>query len=156
FIAIHNVDSNIYYNPNPTKTAVLKKPKDNEMARADFVHSDLDPLDDESPEAAKARYLSNVRSYEHKPTFLIDSGNGIQPLWRLEKPLGPEVKYRNRAVMRLLGAEDLSACDISRVLRLPGTVNWPTPSKLKKGRVPCMSALIEHNEGRYAPDVFPV
>src|SRR5262249_33691518 len=75
---------------------------------------------------------------------------------RLEKPLGPEVKYRNRAVMKLLGAEDLSACDISRVLRLPGTINHPTPTKLKKGRVPCMSALIEHNEARYAPDVFPV
>src|SRR5262245_42008050 len=73
FIAAHNVDRNVYYNPNPTKTAVWKKPEDAEMAHADFVHCDLDALDGESPEQAKLRYLSNIKSYEQNPTFIIDS-----------------------------------------------------------------------------------
>jgi hypothetical protein len=160
FIATWNVDHNVYYNPNRTKRAVSKKPSDSDMAEVNFVHGDLDPNDNESPTEAKANYRARLDSFL-KPTFLIDSGNGIQPLWRLDPPLGPEqfeaVKKRSKAVMKLLGAEDTSAHDTSRVLRLPGTVNHPTPTKLKKGRVPCMSTLIKcDNERRYTLDDFPV
>jgi hypothetical protein len=48
----------------------------------------VDPLSDETPEAAKARYLGQLNGdFEPKPTVVVDSGNGIQALWRLETPI---------------------------------------------------------------------
>jgi hypothetical protein len=51
----------------------------------------LDPRDDETPEAAKARYLENIEGCGVKFAALVDSGNGLQALVKLEAKiaLGP-------------------------------------------------------------------
>ena len=36
---------------------------------------------------AKARYRAQLETFEPRPTFVIDSGNGIQLLWRLAVPI---------------------------------------------------------------------
>ena len=60
FIRWHNVGcrSNVYYTVNPVRWEMNKKPCKTDIATIEFVHSDLDPRDDEEPEAAKARYLT--------------------------------------------------------------------------------------------------
>jgi Mesyanzhinovviridae DNA primase len=163
FIAGWNSTHNLHYNFNRTKNAVVsKKPGDVEMAEVDFVHGDLDPNAGENLSEVKPRYRAQIANF-HKPTFLVDSGSGIQALWGLEQPLGPThfkaVRNRCRAVMKYLGADDLSACDPSRVLRLPGTINYPSPAKRAKGRVVCLShRIIEEADDtlRYKLDDFPI
>jgi len=156
FIAIHNPDKNIYYQANPHRTE-NKRPKKTDITQADYIHSDLDPKDKETREDAKARYLAKLETIP-KPTLLVDSGNGIQALWRLETALGPEhfpaVEACSKAIMVMMGAET-GPQDVSHLLRLPGTVNWPNRVKKDKGRDACMSKLLWANGARYPLAVFP-
>ena len=71
------------------------------------------------------------------PSVIIDSGNGLRPLWAVARePLTPEalarVEAENRAVEAALGAAGTH--DVSRLLRLPGTMNFPNRTKLARGR----------------------
>ena len=103
--------------------------------------------------------------------FVVDSGNGVQLLWRLDQPialpdpvmvtdadgrtkpaLSPEaqtivdgVEARAKAAMEKLGSV-AGTQNIDRILRLPGTVNLPTKAKIKKGRKPCQASLLGYNE----------
>jgi len=178
FVREHNGKRNIYYSVNPVKGAVSKKTSKTDISAVEFLLGDLDPLDNEKSEDAKARYLDQLNgSFEPKPSALVDSGNGIQALWRLDqaidlsqcplatdddgKPvLGPEAKKiiadvedRAKALMERLGAK-AGTQNIDRILRLPGTTNIPNEVKKKKGRVPCPTKLLAFNETRYPLEVF--
>jgi hypothetical protein len=166
FIATHNIDHNIYYTLNPTKGPMDSKPTKSDIAEAAWVHNDLDPKGTATSDAAKKRYLDQLRNYEHKSTFLIDSGNGVQSLWRIDPPVQPDlaaepeerfagVEAASRALMVRFGSK-AGTQNIDRILRLPGTINWPTPAKRKVGRVACMSRLIKHNDLSYPFEVFAV
>jgi putative DNA primase/helicase len=158
FVAAHNGEANIYYSLNPTKTALTKKATKADISQGEYVHADLDPNEDETPEAAKARYLAKIETLSWKPTAIIDSGNGIQALWQLETELGPEhfntIEACSKALTLMLGSKP-GTQNIDRILRLPGTVNWPTAAKKRAGRVPCMSRLITINGARYPLAIFP-
>jgi hypothetical protein len=125
----------------------------------------------ETPEDAKTRFLAALKSLEPAPMFVVDSGNGVQLLWRLDQPialpdpvmvtdadgktkpaLSPEaqtiindVEARAKAAMEKLGSV-AGTQNIDRILRLPGTVNLPTKAKIKKGRKPCQASLLAYNE----------
>jgi hypothetical protein len=73
---------NVYYSPNPLRRNMSKKPKKVDVARIEYLFADLDPRDNEPPEEAKLRYRRALQQFEPKPSAIIDSGNGIQPLWR--------------------------------------------------------------------------
>jgi hypothetical protein len=144
FVREHNGKRNIYYSVNPVKGAVSKKTSKTDISAVEFLLGDLDPLDNEKSEDAKARYLDQLNgSFEPKPSALVDSGNGIQALWRLDqaidlsqcalatdddgKPvLGPDamkiiadVEDRAKALMERLGAK-AGTQNIDRILRLRG------------------------------------
>src|SRR5262249_27579796 len=163
FVSTHNNKDNLYYNVNPTKTALNKKPKKTDIAAVEFLLGDLDPLNDEKSEDAKARYLNQLNgSFEPKPSVIVDSGNGIQCLWKLANPivLGDakdsvvaDVEARSAELMRRLGAK-AGTQNIDRILRLPGTTNLPTKTKLKAGRVPCPTKLLAFNGASYPLELF--
>jgi hypothetical protein len=161
FVNRHDGTSNLYYGVNPTKTALSKKPAKTDIAAVEYLLGDLDPRKDEKSEAAKARYLHQLNgAFEPKPTAIVDSGNGIQALWRLDQAIdlsryplttndegklkwGPEaekiiadVEDRAKALMERLGSK-AGTQNIDRILRLPGTINLPTKAKIEAGRVPC-------------------
>ena len=158
FVTMRNGEANIYYSLNPTKTALTKKATKADISQAEYVHGDLDPNDDETPDMAKARYLAKLETLDWKPTAIIDSGNGIQALWQLETELGPEhfnaIEACSKAMTLLLGSRP-GTQNIDRILRLPGTINWPTAAKIRVGRIPCMAQLIGFNGARYPLAVFP-
>jgi hypothetical protein len=78
FISAHVSKSNVYYSVNPTKTAMNKKPAKIDVAAVEYLHGDLDPLDNEKSEDAKVRYLNQLNgTFEPKPSVIVDSGNGI-------------------------------------------------------------------------------
>ena len=87
FVARHNGKQNLYFSVNPTRTSLSSKAAKINIASIDYMIADLDPSDGETPQVAKARYLSNIDTHKPEPTLLIDPGNGIQALWRLGNPI---------------------------------------------------------------------
>ena len=87
FVAAHNGKRNLYYSVNPTRTALSKKAAKTDIAAIEYALADLDPKEGESPEVAKARYLDALKAFELEPSAIIDSGNGMQVLWKLARPI---------------------------------------------------------------------
>ena len=176
FVSEHNGKRNIYYSVNPTRTALIKKAAKTDIAAIEYLLGDLDPNASESSADAKTRYLQQLETFEPKPTAVVDFGNGIQCLWQLENrivlgaPLKADGKLafspedqakikdaedRTAAIMVRLGAKP-GTQNIDRILRLPGTINLPNAKKLKDGRKPCPTRVIEFNGARYSLNSFPL
>jgi hypothetical protein len=171
FVRARDGKWNIYFSVNPTRAATQSKASKLDIAAIEFIISDLDPRDDESPGDAKARYLKALETFKPAATALIDSGNGIQGLWKLEpridltEPVGKtfptenaaiiaEVEARSATLMKRLGSV-AGTQNIDRILRLPGTTNLPNKKKIKAGRVACRARLISFNDSKYSLDAFP-
>ena len=167
---------NVYYSPNPLRRNMSKKPKKVDVARIEYLFADLDPRDNEPPEEAKLRYRRALQQFEPKPSAIIDSGNGIQPLWRLDPPilLGKpvlnndgklvfsagdqakidEVEQLAKTVMKQLGSK-VGTQNIDRILRLPGTINYPNRVKRRKGWVKCRARLLLFHKSTCSLGHFP-
>ena len=180
FIRLHNGKRNLYYSVNPTRTAMTSKAAKTDIAAIEYLLADLDPRDGDSPEDAKARYLKALETFEPAATAIIDSGNGIQGLWKLAtrielaepvmetdakgkttRAFPPQtaaiigdVEARSAALMTRLGSV-AGTQNIDRILRVPGTTNLPNKKKLKAGRVACPTRLIRFNNTKYSLDAFP-
>jgi X-X-X-Leu-X-X-Gly heptad repeat protein len=165
FLREYNGKRNIYYSTNRTKTEITKKASKKDIAAVEYLLADLDPADGETSEGAKARYLEQLNgSFEPKPTAIVDSGNGIQCLWRLAEriELPPDAgaiianaEARSAALMVRLGAKP-GTQNIDRILRLPGTTNLPTKAKRERGRDECPTKLVSFNGPSYSLDAFPL
>jgi hypothetical protein len=176
FVRKYNGRRNLYYSVNPTRTPLNKKAKKTDIAAIEYALADLDPKDDETSEAAKARYLAQLKgAFEPKPSAVVDSGNGIQCLWRLQDritlgspikakdglKIAPEdqakiddVEARVKAVMLRLGSK-AGTQNIDRILRLPGTTNLPNATKRKQGRVACPTKLLWFDDLAHPLSAFP-
>ena len=181
FVRRSNGKKNIYFSVNPTRKAMTSKAAKTDIAAIEYVLADLDPRDDETPEAAKERYLQELDTRQPKPTAIIDSGNGIQALWKLAEPIAlaepvivrdekgktkklfpPETaaiiadaEARTAALMEGLGSV-AGTQNIDRILRLPGTTNLPNKKKVKAGRVACPATLIKFDGATSKLEDFPV
>ncbi len=87
FVRANAGKKNIHYSVNPTRTTMTSKPAKADIAAIEFLLADLDPKENETPEAAKARYLAALEAHQPTSTAIVDSGNGIQALWRLAQPI---------------------------------------------------------------------
>jgi putative DNA primase/helicase len=164
FVRQHDGSRNIYYSVNPTRTATTKKAKKSDIAAIEYLLADLDPNDDEAPDDAKARYLKALKTFTPAATAIVDSGNGIQVLWKLAEPVNltkpddaaiADVEARSGEMMKALGCDDISTRNIDRIFRLPGTINLPNAKKRKLGRVSCATELIHFNGAAHSLDAFP-
>lgn len=179
FIREHDGKRNLYFSVNPVRVENIKASK-TDIAAIEFVLGDLDPRDDEAPNAAKGRYLAALKPFLPAPTFVIDSGNGVQALWRLDQPialpkpvkgvdakgkpiwlLAPEAKAvvedveaRIKILMEKLGSI-AGTQNIDRILRLPWTTNLPNEVKRTKGRTACQSSLLSADASVCKLEDFP-
>jgi hypothetical protein len=164
FIAA-NQRRNIYYHLNRCyRGKWMIKAAKQDISDIEFIHGDLDPAPGESPSDAKKRYCAALASSGlPTPNFLVDTGGGLQMLWHIESiavedpaaPVVARVEGISKAVMRLLGCHDTSTHNCDRILRLPGTTNWPDAKKTAAGRVPVMARLITATDGVHSLDCFP-
>jgi hypothetical protein len=180
FVRKHNGKRNLYYSVNPTRAPLNKKAAKTDIIAIEFILTDCDPRDDETPEQAKARYRKAIEQFTEetgiKFAFGIDSGNGIQGAIRLEKriELKPPVRDekgelrfseedqakiddaepRAATLMRRLGAKP-GTQNIDRILRLPDTTNLPNAKKRKAGRTECQAKLLWFDDVSYPLDAFP-
>src|SRR5207248_942625 len=127
--------------PNETSSQCPRKPSKGEMVAALCRHADIDP-DDHFPNPAERERLEKLAMALAgmeimPPSAIIDSGNGLQALWAVSRELlTPEtaerIEQENRAIGTALGA--VGTHDVARLLRLPGTINYPNRSNLRRGR----------------------
>lgn len=163
----HN-DHNLYYTANRAKPrAEWPKRKDGfqsdrpmreDLAAMVCLHADIDPRAGEDVLEEQDRIGKLLRQPRPKdlppPTLIVFTGGGFQALWRLKAPVpitdlkhAEDLARYNLQIRNLLDGD--SAQDLSRVLRLPGTVNWPNKLKReKKGRKPQLAYIVEKHEDR--------
>lgn len=163
---------NLYYSVNPTVAPVEKKPERHEIKAVHYLQVDLDPLPGETPSLARQRILPKL---EHPPgglllpTTIVWSGNGGQALWGLVDPppiqgesrvereaSADREKGRSHQIELIMGGADATH-NVDRIMRLPGTLNWPTQKKIDKyGRTdPVLAELILFDDSRrYRADQF--
>jgi hypothetical protein len=151
FVEVHQEDgANIYFTVNQTHGPISKKTAKTDMAAARAVWADIDPQDVEERKPGgwareRQRLLALATELaadpDFPPTIIIDSGNGIQPIWRLAEgyPLdGPngeatrQIEAICRDIETALGGDN--TFNVDRILRLPGTWNFPSATKKAKGR----------------------
>lgn len=151
---------NIYFQVNETPARCSKKPSKNTMIAALCRHADIDPCDPEHPYAAERDRLRKLAESlnadpDLRPTFILDSGNGVQPLWVVTREvLTPDVIARieteNAAIEAAVGAGGTH--NVDRLLRLPGTLNFPNAKKQRAGRGIGRARLLHAGGAAYAAE----
>lgn len=130
---------NVYWTANIVRAGLNRKPKKTDIVGARFAHVDVDPPRDGSDWNASAK-LDELRSLG--ANIAIFSGGGYQALWRLDEVTTEfeVIEEVNFSIMTKMNGD--SAWNIDRLLRVPGTVNYPDATKLKRGRKPALAALL--------------
>lgn len=130
---------NLYWTTNPTRRPMSKKAAKTDMAAGIMVWADADPKVKELGDYSEARAeLMNelLPVVRQTASIIIDSGNGLQVFWRLTEPFTlPDGLDSYEALNERMGAafDGPSTFSADHVMRLPGTLNYPSPAKLKKG-----------------------
>ena len=132
------------------------------------------PEKGEEPAAAKVRIAAIYDAHDPSPSIIVDSGNGLQALWLLEEPYpfprpasgldkdarkaaadvwARPIEDRNKVLAAATGAPAGTA-NVDRLLRLPGTINYPNKAKVAAGRVPCQARIVKLSDARYPLGLF--
>lgn len=136
--------NNTYYTVNEPHPDCGHKPNKSQIVRIRAAYVDLDPY---KPGAKLDKESAHKAVMDDCPTLVIDSGNGLHVYWEFAEPVEatPEnvamLETLNRALVNRYGG-DPAATNVDRVLRVPGTVNWPNAKKRALGRVPCMAKVL--------------
>lgn len=150
---------NVYYHVNGMLRPLAKKAEKTDVASLDWLHVDIDPMPGKNIDEERARIRAMLAEHEGLPPLscIVFSGGGYHAFWRLKEPAridgdlakaGDAERY-NIQVELLLGAD---AChDVSRILRLPGTINHPNDKKRAKGQKPELAYVVEKHEDRVYP-----
>lgn len=145
---------NIYWTVNIVKPGRHSKPDKAAITHARFVHVDIDP-----PKTGgafdKGAIAAAMADIECPPSFIIDSGGGLQAFWRLDGPCEhlSAIEAINLQVRDYFEAD---ACqNIDRLMRVPGSVNYPDKKKMMRGRVPRLATFVMPDDGVvYEPHVL--
>lgn len=135
---------NVYFSVNEPAPDCGHKPTKAQIVRIRAAHVDIDPYKF-GAEVDKAASLRAVAA--DNPSLVIDSGNGLHAYWILAEAVAatPDnvdaIESVNRSLVARYGG-DPAAVNVDRVLRVPGTVNWPNAKKRALGRVPCMTKVL--------------
>ncbi len=130
-----------YYSLNIVRDGLTKKATKADIVAARGVHVDMDPPADGSP-FDRAAALALLRGLPIPPSYIVNSGNGLQPVWLFDRPVHnlDLVEGINRQLIKLTGGD---ACfNIDRLLRVPGSINTPTAKKAAAGRVPVPAEFV--------------
>lgn len=158
--------SNIYEQVNTPRKGQAKKATRDEVKWLTRYHVDVDMPpemvargdEDEIAEWLQATEEAINTLVKRKRPHLIMTGNGLQAHWPFAKPIKatPETKARvegvNARIAHKLKADRCHNCD--RILRVPGTVNWPSEKKRRDGYKPVMAELWHVSEAVFSADDF--
>lgn len=152
FISEH-ADCNLYWSVNELRGRMDKKATKADVGHMCWVHADVDDPTDAA--------LNRIQNYRLPPTLILFSGGGYQAFWRLREPVVVNgnieaLESANKRVIADLDPEHPETYNLDRIMRVAGTTNWPTKTKLERGRVVAEARLIEHHpERQYSLVDFP-
>ncbi len=94
-----------------------------------------------------------LKTFPIPPSMRVASGNGEHIYWVIEPFDLSSAANRARFEQILKGLADYlhadrAATDSSRVMRVPGTTNYPDAKKRAKGRTEVLAVLLEHHSDR--------
>ena len=150
---------NIYFAvAEPIKPEDKKADREN-IEAVHWLHVDIDagPGDlIKELDRIKALVTTRIPEGVPKPTCVVFSGGGYQAFWKLKQPIpihgnleaAEGVARYNKALEVQLGGDHCS--DVSRIMRLPGTLNIPDAKKKAKGRVPIEAKVVSFTRMEYA------
>jgi hypothetical protein len=158
-----NEQNNIYFSVAEPAKFLSKKAERTDIKAVHWLHVDVDPRAGEDVEQERERILHMLKSPPDGipvPTVIVFSGGGYQGFWRLEEPieidgkldLAEQAKLYNIQLELLLGGDQCH--NIDRIMRLPGSINWPNKRKVEKGRVPALAKIIPASGKTYPLDKF--
>lgn len=158
---------NLYFSVNePAAGSPDSKLSKGDIAAIRALHVDIDPKDDPNSDPASRQahaeaerkrlrtVVNELNAGPVPPSAAIDSGGGVQVLWRIAEKLDAAewratVEAQNYGIAEAL-AGDLPTRDIARVLRLPGTLNLPDAGKRAKGRVTRRATVLYLHDTKYS------
>lgn len=139
--------SNIYFSVNRLGPSVRNKKSTREdVVEAVALHVDVDDT----------QALERILAFQPCPTAIVFSGGGYQAFWLLQSPTIDKDRAErcSAAIAKLLGGDKCH--NVDRIMRVPGTVNFPDQRKREKGRVPMLAKVVEADwTRRYSLDDFP-
>ena len=120
------------------------KPSKAQIVALRGLHVDIDAPKNGEP-FDKGAVLAAVRA--DRPTFVVDSGGGVHAYWLFDQPIAatPDTVATVEALNRALIAKfngDPAASNVDRVMRVPGTGNWPDAKKRAAGRRPSLAKVM--------------
>ena len=123
---------NVYVGPALRKAGSKGRAKDNDVVTSAFAWSDHD-----EPEGAE-RIDAVVKEKNIVPAIVVGTGRTPHPRFhvyvKLDGSVTPdELRAANTALKTLFGSDDVQ--NPSRIMRLAGTINYPTKDKLERGYV---------------------
>lgn len=131
-----NLDEwNIYWHVNTLKANCRdRKAKKSDVAEVVMFHVDVD---DPHPLA-----LEKLKDFDPKPSVILFSGGGYQAFWLLDEPMKDlaAAEAINMGLAERLGGD--SCHNVDRIMRVPGTINWPNKKKRRAGRVPVLANVL--------------
>jgi putative DNA primase/helicase len=121
---------NLYWTVNCTTVGLHAKPCKRDIEAARFLHLDIDPPFDLN------EVLEKLQTCGFPPSFIIHSGNGVQAFWQLAERSSDQglIEDLNERLAREFNADRCH--NIDRLMRLPGSVNYPNKKKKMEGRRP--------------------
>lgn len=155
---------NIYFHTNTVSPPENGKALKTHVQRVDWLHVDVDPVKGRPLKDEQERILAKLQEHSDilpRPNIVIFSGGGYQGFWRLEQPIEvlgvvakvEEAERYNVQIAKLLQADACHNAD--RIMRLPGTINWPNKKKRDNGQEAVMAKLVIADwEGSYPVDKF--
>lgn len=163
FIEKYNGKRNLYYSVNePKPNAPDDKLKKHDIAKVHGVWLDADPKKDlplDSERERLAKFATDLKTGQNPPTYITDSGGGIQAFWLYEKPMDAtkdnvvKAESLSRGLAEQYGTDFVQ--NIDRIMRIPFTVNIPSEKKVKAGRTRTVASVIHaaSPSGKRYPDM---
>lgn len=151
---------NCYFHPN-SGSRTNQRQSGESITHANFFWLDKDPdiKSYGSYNKAREQLLAQRADLSKNASIVVDSGNGLQIFFRLRQPLevsDEQAQFRyeaiNRCIAKKFHADNTQDC--SHLMRLPGTINYPNATKLKKGypSTPSKATMLKVDEVSYSVD----
>jgi hypothetical protein len=134
--------ANLYFTLNEPVTGLCKKAAKSDIRTLRGAAADIDAKQGRSLEEARMA----IEIIPCRPSLIIMSGGGWQPLWLFDVPIQatPDAVSRAEAVGRkiaaLTGGDAVQSVD--HIFRLPFTINHPNRKKRAEGRTDCLSGIL--------------
>jgi hypothetical protein len=152
--AMNSQGLNVYWSVNRVRDNLHKKASKADVVAARLAHVDIDPPKNGGA-FDKGAIIEGLAGIETPPSFIIDSGGGLNAFWRLDdacQNLG-SIEYINTQIRDYFDADNCQ--NIDRIMRVPGSVNWPDAKKRARGRVPSLAKFAASDDGTvYEPQVL--